>query len=146
MSKRALSIERAIEALHGEIRQLIETAKVNVVTQVNTALVLTYWHIGKRIKTEVFGSDRREYGAGLLKQLAHRLSKEYGNGYSYSSLTRMAKFYDCLPDRENVATLSQHLSWSHFVEIIKITDATRREFYINMCADGHWSVRPARTN
>jgi predicted nuclease of restriction endonuclease-like (RecB) superfamily len=36
------------------------------------------------------------------------------------------------------------LSWSHFVEIIKIDDAIKREFYIRMAVDGHWSVRTLR--
>lgn len=79
-----------------------------------------------------------------LNVLAERLTRDYGNGFSYSSLTRMAKFYTLLPDEGIVATLSQQLSWSHFVELIKLDDALKREFYIQMCADGRWSVRTLR--
>jgi len=134
-----------IDALHGEIRQLIETARAHVVTQVNQTLVLTYWQIGKTIKTEVLKeSGRARYGAGILKQLAQGLSREYGSGFSYSSLTRMAKFYDCLPDHDIVATVSQQLSWSHFVELLKLDDTIKREFYIGLCTSGRWSVRTLR--
>jgi len=49
--------------------------------------------------------------------LAAQLTREYGNGFSHSSLTRMAKFYVYLPEQAIVATLSQQLSWSHFVEL-----------------------------
>lgn len=56
----------------------------------------------------------------------------------------MAKFFDCLPDHRIVATLSQQLSWSHFVELIKIEDATKRSFYAELCAQSRGSVRTLR--
>lgn len=130
-----------IDKLYQEVRQLIESAKGHVVTQVNQALVLMYWHIGKTIKTEVLGDERGEYGAAIFKQLAKRLIQDYGNGFSYSSLTRMVKFYSFFLDREIVVTLSQQLSWSHIIEIIKFDDIIKREFYAKMTADGRWSVR-----
>jgi len=40
--------------------------------------------------------------------------------------------------------VSQQLSWSHFVELIKIDDEIKREFYIHLCADARWSVRTLR--
>jgi predicted nuclease of restriction endonuclease-like (RecB) superfamily len=132
------------DKLYHDIRQLIESARAHVVTQVNQALALTYWHIGKTIKTEVLDDGRGQYGAAVLKQLAERLTQEYGNGFSYSGLTRMAKFYSAIPTQEIVATLSQQLSWSHFVEIIKVDDAVKRQFYIRMTVDGRWSVRTLR--
>ena len=132
------------DKLYQDIRLLIESARKRVVAQVNQALVLTYWRIGKTIKTEVLDDGRAQYGAAVLKQLAQRLTYEYGNGFSYSGLTRMAKFYSAIPTQEIVATLSQQLSWSHFVEIIKISDAVKREFYIRMAVEGRWSVRTLR--
>ncbi|MEW6219621.1 MAG: DUF1016 N-terminal domain-containing protein [Thermodesulfobacteriota bacterium] len=39
---------------------------------------------------------------------------------------------------------SIHCCWSHFVEIIKIDDAVKREFYIRMAAEGRRSVRTLR--
>jgi predicted nuclease of restriction endonuclease-like (RecB) superfamily len=49
-----------------------------------------------------------------------------------------------VPEYKIVATLSQQLSWSHFVELIKIDDALKREFYITMCVNERWSVRALR--
>jgi predicted nuclease of restriction endonuclease-like (RecB) superfamily len=132
------------DKLYHAIRTLIESAKTQVVIQVNQALVLTYWQIGKTIKADVLADDRAPYGAAMLKQLAERLTQEYGSGFSYSSLTRMVKFYTILPDEGIVATVSQQLSWSHFVELIKIDDEIKREFYIHLCADARWSVRTLR--
>ena len=133
-----------VDSLYEGIRQLVERARAQVLTQVNQALVLTYWHIGKTIKTEVLHQERAQYGASVLKQLAERLTREYGSGFSHSGLTRMAKLYDQLSDPAIVATLSQQLSWSHFVELIKVDDSTRRAFYTDMCAQSRWSVRTLR--
>lgn len=107
------------DKLYQNIKGLIEWSKAEVVSQINQTLVLTYWRIGKIIKTEVLQTDRAQYGETTLKQLALRLSQDYGTGFSYSSLIRMAKFYTYMPDRQIVATVSQQLSWSHFVELIK---------------------------
>ena len=137
-------VTASFDTLYAGIRQLLERARAQVLTQVNQALVLTYWQIGKTIKTEVLQHERAPYGAGVLKRLAECLTGEYGNGFSHSGLTRMAKFYDCLPDEAIVATLSQRLSWSHFVELIKVDDGTKRTFYTDMCAQSRWSVRTLR--
>jgi len=134
----------AIDPLYHDIKQLIDTARQHVASQVNQALVLTYWQIGKTIKTQVLGGERAEYGAAIVKQLASRLTHEYGHGFSHSSLTRMVKFFDYLPEQQIVATLSQQLSWSHMVELIKIEDPVKRDFYISMCTQARWSVRTLR--
>jgi hypothetical protein len=47
MTGTQLPRESNIDALHGEIRQLIESARTRVVTQVNQAPVITCWQIGK---------------------------------------------------------------------------------------------------
>jgi predicted nuclease of restriction endonuclease-like (RecB) superfamily len=36
------------------------------------------------------------------------------------------------------------LSWSHFVEIVKIEDTLKREFYTQMCINEKWGVRALR--
>ncbi len=47
----------------------------------------------------------------------------------------MIQLYQESPDFQKVATLSQQLSWSHFVEQLPIQDSTKREFYAIMCAN-----------
>ena len=139
------SNQPVVDNLYEGIRQLVQRARAQVLTQVNQALVLSYWQIGKTIKTEVLQQERAQYGAGVLRQLAERLTGEYGSGFSYSGLTRMAKLYDQLPDPAMVATLSQQLSWSHFVELIKVDDSTKRMFYTDMCAQSHQRTSRAVT-
>ena len=45
----------------------------------------------------------------------------------------MIKFYQEFPDFEKVATLSQQLTWSQFVEILPMQDELKRDFYAAMC-------------
>jgi predicted nuclease of restriction endonuclease-like (RecB) superfamily len=92
----------------------------------------------------VLGGDRAQYGDATIKRLAEKLVLEYGNGFGQRNLFRMVRFYQQFSDREIVTTVSAQLSWSHFVEIIKVDDAIKREFYISMAADGRWSVRTLR--
>jgi hypothetical protein len=118
---------QSVDALYQGIKQLVDGARSQVLIQVNQALVLTYWHIGKTIKTQVLQSERATYGAGVLKQLALRLTQDYGSGFSHSGLTRMAKFFEALPDEAIVATLSQQLSWSHFVNLLTLKRLDKHE-------------------
>lgn len=43
-----------------------------------------------------------------------------------------------------LATLSQTLSWSHFIELATIEEPTKRYFYQQMCIAEQWSVRKLR--
>ena len=43
-----------------------------------------------------------------------------------------------------LATLSQTLTWSHFLELVTIEDSTKRLFYQQMGIAEHWSVRDLR--
>ena len=45
------------------------------------------------------------------------------------SLTRMVRFVETLADEAIVVTLSQQLSWSHFLALLPIKDPLARDFY-----------------
>ena len=47
------SNQPVVDNLYEGIRQLVQHARSQVLTQVNQALVLTYWRIGKTINLEV---------------------------------------------------------------------------------------------
>jgi DUF1016 N-terminal domain len=132
------------EALYQSIKALIDRSRLQVVAQVNQTLVLTYWHVGKTIKTTLLADDRAEYGKAIVEALARKLSQEYGNGFSQSNLFRMMRFYERFADESILATVSPKLSWSHFVELIRVEDPLKREFYVTICANERWSVRILR--
>jgi predicted nuclease of restriction endonuclease-like (RecB) superfamily len=56
----------------------------------------------------------------------------------------MLKFAELFPDEQIVATLSQQLSWSHFVEILPLKEPLKRDFYAEMCRIEKWNVRTLR--
>src|SRR5262249_17303936 len=62
----------------------------------------------------------------------------------YDNLTRMVKLAELFPEQEIISTLSQQLGWSHFVEILPMTEPLKREFYAEMCRVERWSVRTLR--
>ena len=130
--------------LIGDIRRLIEIARHNVAVTVNAGLTILYWQIGSRIRQDILEEKRAEYGKEIVATLSQQLTKEYGNGFSYSALTRMVRFAEIFPKKEIVSTLSQQLSWSHFVEIIPLKDDLQRDFYAEMCRIERWSVRTLR--
>ena len=130
--------------LISDIRSLIETARHNVAVTVNAELTILYWQIGSRICQDILEKKRAEYGKEILATLSQELTKEYGNGFSYSALTRMVRFAEVFPDTQIVATLSRQLSWSHFKEIMPIKDDLQRDFYAEMCRKERWSVRTLR--
>ncbi|HFD11622.1 MAG TPA: DUF1016 domain-containing protein [Crenotrichaceae bacterium] len=132
------------QSLHAQVRQLIIEARSTVVKQVNQTLTMTYWQIGKQISIGILDSNRAEYGKQVLRQLSLQLSNEFGKGFTYSSLTRMVKFHKAFPEEQIVATLSQQLSWSHFVELLKLDNDIQREFYARMSHHEGWSVRTLR--
>jgi len=96
--------------LHQAIRALLLAARAQVRQTVNTAMVQTYWHIGRMIvEDEQGGQKRAAYGKQVLPVLAKRLSEEFGAGFDVSNLRNMRRFYLAFPIRE---TLSLELSWS----------------------------------
>jgi predicted nuclease of restriction endonuclease-like (RecB) superfamily len=127
-----------------DVRSLIDAARLQAARTVNSAMVVTYWSIGERIRREVLGDDRAEYGKQVVERLAAQLTAEYGTGFSRPNLFKMMQFAEAFPSGGIVSTLSRQLSWSHVVELLTVAEPLRREFYAQMCATEHWSVRTLR--
>jgi hypothetical protein len=124
-----------------DLRELIEAARQDVARQVNSALVLLYWRIGKRIRQDILKEKRAEYGEQIVYAVSAQLVKEFGTGFSEKNLRRMVQFAEGFPDEGIVVTLSRQLGWSHFVAIIPLDDDLKRDFYAEMCRIERWSVR-----
>ena len=113
--------------LYNSIISLIETAKGETAVYVNAKISILYWNIGNIINSEFLQKGRADYGSEIIATLSQQLTKNYGRGYSYSALTRMSKIANCFT-KENIATLSQQLSYSHLVELVSITDMVKEIF------------------
>ena len=122
-----------------EIRELLENARKNVAQQVNTQLLTTYWNIGRIIvEYEQQNQIRADYGKHTLRELSKELTREFGKGFSRSNLQNMRAFYLAY---EKCQTVSGKLSWSHYCELLSITDENKRSFYEKESINSGWSVR-----
>lgn len=114
-------------------------ARQNVAVQVNNEQLLAYWNIGRVIvEHEQASAKRAEYGKSTIKQISKQLTKEFGRGFSVSNLQFMRRFYQTYQIQQ---TLSTKLSWSHYCELLIISDPDRRSFYEKECERSGWSVR-----
>ncbi len=110
----------------------------NAAIAVNQYLVDTYWNIGQYIvEFEQEGNLRAEYGKSLIDNLSKDLSFKLGKGFSRSNLIYMRLFYIEFPISEKPSHL---LSWSHYVELLKISDKLERNFYLQQAIHERWSI------
>ena len=101
----------------------------------------TYYNVGKLIIEAQGGETRAKYGDGLIKEYSKKLTKELGKGYTFTSLSRMRQFYVLF---KNVATVSQQLTWSHYVELLKFDDINIINYYIDISISQKLGVRELR--
>lgn len=127
------------ERLINQISSVFERGRQKALQAVNVLLLETYWEIGRHIvEFEQEGESRAKYGKALLEQLAKDLSILHRNGLRRSNLNHMRQLYVKYPICE---TLSHKLSWSHYVELLKINDPLERSFYEKQATIERWSVR-----
>lgn len=127
-----------------DVKQLIEQSKRSVALSVNSEITLLYWRVGKRINEEILGNERAEYGKKIVALLAEQLTLTYGTGWGDKQLRQCIQLAQVFADEKIVYTLCIQLSWSHIRLIMYMTDALKRDFYIEMCKLDNWSVRQLR--
>jgi predicted nuclease of restriction endonuclease-like (RecB) superfamily len=127
-----------------DLRSLIRQTREGVAQGVNSALVLLYWQVGRRVRSQILKHKRASYGDEICSTLSNQLTTEFGSGFSRPNLTRMIRFAEVFPDQQVVAALARQLSWSHFVEIIYLPQDLQRDFYAEMCRVERWTVRTLR--
>ena len=130
---------QSVEHLYADIRSILANARQRAYSAVNFAMVESYWLIGQTIvEHEQHGEARADYGKGILRELAARLSHEFGKGFDESNLRYMRLFYRCFPIRD---TLRHELTWSHYRRLISIEDEKTRLWYMDEAANSAWSTR-----
>jgi len=93
-----------------DLASLIEQGRRAAVRYVNTALVATYWLVGRRIvEYEQKGKERAEYGEALLERISEDLLPRFGKGFSLRNLRNMRSFYLLFPIRQTLSAESSKL-------------------------------------
>lgn len=125
--------------LLNSIGETISEAKNRALRSVNFEMLRAYWEIGRTIvEFEQHGKAKAEYGSALLKTLSDDLKLRYGKGFSKSNIYLMRQFYLRFPIFQ---TVSGKLSWSHYAELLGVSDDTAMGFYLNQCIVENWTVR-----
>lgn len=102
----------------------------------NRSDLQTYYNVGK-----LLSEAGKHYGEGIINKYSLRLTDELGKGYGISNLKRMRSFYYQI---EKGATMSLHLNWSHYYELIKFNDISEFNYYVKITEEQNLSVRELR--
>ena len=100
-----------------------------------------YFEVGRLIVKAQGGEARAKYGNKLIKEYSEKLTKELGKGYRSRNLALMRNYYIKF---KNLQTVSANLSWSHYVEILKIDNLDKLKYYIYITSKLNLSVRELR--
>ena len=141
--------------------ELIDQARNAATREINLVQLLTYYTLGKWIvEVQQGGSGRAKYGKRVLETLSSALNHAYGKGYSVSTLTNIRKFYEIYKNRISeqmvigfteqnsqpvVTNFSDdapfHLSWTHYLILMRIQNEDERDFYERMAIQENWGKR-----
>ena len=103
-----------------DIKGIISSGREVAYNAANKAMVLTYWHVGKRIvEQEQAGKERAKYGQALIESLA---------------------------DEQIVNACVHNLNWTQFRALLRVPDENARLWYMNEATQEGWSSRTLDRN
>ena len=104
----------------------------------NRSDLITYYNVGK-----LLFEAGKHYGEGIIKEYSDRLSSELNIKYSVRTLYKIIKYFNYM-NKQKVPTVSAKLSWSHYDELLKLTDENIINYYIKISEEQNLSVRELR--
>lgn len=96
----------------------------------------TYLEVG-----ELLNRIDIKYGKSIIKEYSSRLTIRFGKKYTVSLLYKIKQFYFII---QKVPTLSGKLTWSHWYEMLSITDINEIVYYVIQCENNNIDVRGLR--
>ena len=125
-------IDPGLQALLGNLGELIRTARQQALRTVDTLQVQTCWQLGRHIvEFEQGGEARAAYGKRLLPALAQALTAEFGKGFDASNLRYMCLFYQAF---RKCDALRHELSWTHYRILLRVDGDNARYWYMQEAA------------
>lgn len=114
-----------INHVFDNIKESVIHSRNKIYSTVNMEMLHLYWNINKIIMGIQQGGERASYGDTVLEKLSQKLTKEFGKGSSSRNLCTMRKSYLTYSIWN---TVSSKLSWSHYLEILKIDEESKDNF------------------
>jgi len=113
-------------AIYDRIRGILESARSNIARSVNSTQVVANWLIGREIVEEEQGGQRRaDYGTRLIADLAERLTKDFGRGFTKNNLEHFRAFYLTYPRLVSLSIAHAARGESGAVKLLEIAHAAR---------------------
>lgn len=157
--KNNLPIE--LEKLCKDSIELVQYARQVVAKQVNILQLMTYYSLGRWIVEEQQrGESRAKYGAQVIKKLSEAMTAQFGRGFSVDTLENARKFYLNYNERISETVFRKFaiekseavfrkleqeqpfkLSWSHYLQLMRIKNLDERSFYEIEAAKSAWGIR-----
>ena len=151
-------------SLSNKIAELIHEARMYIARKTNTAMIYTYFQIGKLIVEELQqGEKRAEYGIQLLESVSTDLSQKFGKGFSVQNLERMRNFFLIysnsskelrnseiflnsskelrISTTNNEAITLLPISWSHYLFLMRMNNENERQFYEVESFVNQWTLK-----
>ncbi len=128
------------------VYDLIQQARRSLERNINSAMTVTYYEIGRRIvEKEQHGEKRAQYGKQILQGLSDYLTTNLGKGYSVENLKLMRRFYVIYSGNQigqsPITQFNPNVSWTHYIQLMRISNEDERRFYELEIADNAWSVK-----
>ena len=138
------------------VLKVLESARKQANIALNTAMVYSYYEVGRMIiEEEQDGEQRAEYGKAILKELSRHLTENLGKGFSVENLKLMRRFYMVYSKDQIGQMLSTQfktlpvtkegrifcLSFSHYVSLMRISNIDERHFYEIEAVRNGWGVK-----
>ncbi|MFD2288347.1 DUF1016 family protein [Pedobacter petrophilus] len=121
------------------VKEIIIQSRLKVFRAANSALLESYWQIGKLIvEDEQNGKARADYGKSTLKNLSQQLTLEFGKGFDESNLRNIRSFFKAFPIRD---ALRHELSWTHYRLLSRIETEEKRNYYLSESITSNWNSR-----
>lgn len=137
-----MNSELITDSIVADIRALLLRHRSTIANTINTAMLQSYWEIGRRIvEEEQSYLSRAEYGTQLIKKLSVELTSEFGRGFSERSLRNYRQFFLKFPDWTIWQPRLPNLTWSHISILLRVDDAEAREWYMKESQQQMWSKR-----
>jgi len=150
-----------MNGISDKIIALVEQARLAISKNVNSVMVVTYYHIGRMLVEEwQKGEERAEYGTQLLANVSADLTKVFKKGFSVQNLERMRSFFliysksssllrdsDVFQKSSNGLRIFENnpcflpIPWSHYLFLMRIKDETERQFYEVESFQNQWILK-----
>jgi len=101
----------------------------------------SYYEVGRLLIEAQGGEERAKYGNKIIKEYSLKLTKELGKGYSTRNLKYMRQFYLLIQKGQ---TVSAQLTWSHYTELLRLSNLEEINYYIYIIENQNLSIRELR--